>query len=125
MIQGAAHSSWASKDKNLREVVEVISTAQENLDVGDLEKKAGIVDEEVSSDSDDSSDDEGMPDGSAGNRQGPIDQIKDYKRKEKALHRKHRGIMQWKVIFLPLAPHILSAILPAGYGWLGCRSIGG
>lgn len=77
-------------------MVEVISAAQENLDVDRLEKKAGIVDEEASSDSD-SSGDEGVPDGSAENRQGPIDQVKDYKRRENALHRKHRGVMQWKV----------------------------
>lgn len=79
-------------------MVEVISSAQENLDVDDLEKRAGIVDEEASSESDDDSSDDGdVPDGSAEDRQGPIDQIRDYKRREKGLHRKHRGIMQWKV----------------------------
>jgi hypothetical protein len=77
-------------------VVEVISAAQENLDVEQEEKRAGIVDEEASSDSD-SSGDEGLPDGSAEDRQGPIDQVRDYKRRENALHRKHRGVMQWKV----------------------------
>lgn len=101
LFQGASHSGWASKDKNLRDVVEVISSAQENLDVDDLEKRAGIVDEEASSESDNDSSDGGgkgnVPDGSTGDRQGPIDQIRDYKRREKALHRKHRGIMQWKV----------------------------
>lgn len=96
---GGAHSSWASKDKNLRDVVEVISTAQENLDVGGLEKRAGIVNEEASSASDNDSSDgaDDVPDGSAGDKQGPIDKVRDYKRREKALHRKHRGIMQWKI----------------------------
>jgi len=93
---GGAHSAWASKDKSLRDVVEVISAAQENLDVEQEEKRAGIVDEEASSDSD-SSGDEGLPDGSAEDRQGPIDQVRDYKRRENALHRKHRGVMQWKI----------------------------
>lgn len=79
-----------------------------------MEKHAGIVDFDVttdssSSDSDDDSDDDDddkkddvkkgsdIPDGTANHKQGPIDQVRDYKKKEKALHRQHRGIMQWKV----------------------------
>lgn len=94
--QGGAHSSWAQKDQNLRDVVEVINTARENGDVEKIEKKAGIVDEELSSESDVDSSDEDVPDGSAGHEQGPVDQIKDYRKKEQGLHRRHRGIMQWK-----------------------------
>jgi hypothetical protein len=78
--------------------------AQENRDVDKMEKKAGIVDEDVSSDSDssessddDEDDDDSVPDGSAGNKQGPIDKVRDYKKREHGLHRQHRGIMQWKV----------------------------
>lgn len=82
-------------------MVEVINAAQENHDVDRLEKKAGIVDEEISSDSD-SSDDDDVPDGSAGNKQGPIDKVKDYKKREQGLHRQHRGMMQWKVRILRL-----------------------
>ncbi|KAG9256071.1 uncharacterized protein F5Z01DRAFT_619189 [Emericellopsis atlantica] len=94
---GGAHSGWANKDPNLRDVVEVINVAQDNHDFDKMERKAGIVDEEVSSDSD-SSDEEGdVPDGSAGQKQGPIDQAKDYKRREQGLHRQHRGLMQWKI----------------------------
>ena len=80
-------------------MVEVITTAHENLNVSELEKKAGIVDEEVSSDSDKDSSDDGrsLPDGSERDRQGLIDKLRDYKRREHGLHRKHRGIMQWKV----------------------------
>lgn len=77
--------------------MEVINVAQENRDVDKIERQAGIVDEEISSDSDSSDDDHDVPDGSAGNKQGPIDQVRDYKRREQGLHRQHRGIMQWKV----------------------------
>ena len=42
-------------------------------------------------------DKDSIPDGSAGQKQGPIDQIRDYKKREHALHRQHRGVMQWKV----------------------------
>jgi hypothetical protein len=62
-----------------------------------MERAAGIVDEEISSDSDSSDEDEYIPDGSAGHKQGPIDQVRDYKKRDKALHRQHRGLMQWKV----------------------------
>ena len=100
-MQGEAHSKWANKDEQLRDVVEVITVAQENHDVDKMERKAGIVDEDVSSDSDSSaedSDDGGdVPDGSANNKQGPIDQMRDYQKRQKGLHRQHRGLMQWKV----------------------------
>ncbi|GJN70495.1 hypothetical protein PLICBS_004553 [Purpureocillium lilacinum] len=116
---GAAHSAWASRNQNTRDVVEVIDTSRDNLDVDKLQKEAGIVDEEASSDSDSSDDDddddgndaeggqqgngkprrkgEAIPDGSADDKQGPLDQLRDYRRRDKALHRQHRGIMQWKV----------------------------
>ncbi|KAF7561824.1 hypothetical protein G7046_g2304 [Stylonectria norvegica] len=96
---GSAHSSWAANDVNLRNVVEVIDTARDNLESGRMERQAGIVDESASSsenDSDSSDDEKDIPDGSSGHQQGPIDQIRDYKRRDKGLHRRHRGIMQWK-----------------------------
>ncbi|KAJ6443028.1 meiotically up-regulated protein [Purpureocillium lavendulum] len=108
---GAAHSAWASRNQNTRDVVEVIDTSRDNLDADKMEKEAGIVDEEASSDSDSSDDDDDdgddggegkgkgdkIPDGSAGDKQGPLDQLRDYRKRDKALHRQHRGIMQWKV----------------------------
>lgn len=81
-------------------MVEVLDTARDNKTEDKMQKKAGIVDEEVSSDSESDSDDsekDDVPDGSANNKQGPIDQIKDYKNRNQGLHRRHRGIMQWKV----------------------------
>jgi hypothetical protein len=92
-----AHSAWANKDQNLRDIVEVINTAQENQDLDKIERKIGIVDAEQSSDTDSSDGERDIPDGSANEEQGPIDQIRDYKRREKTLHRRHRGLMQWKV----------------------------
>ncbi|KHN96842.1 meiotically up-regulated protein [Metarhizium album ARSEF 1941] len=96
---GIAHSRWASRNQHTRDVVEVIDTARDNLDLDKIEREAGIVDEEASSDSDSSSDggQEAVPDGSAQHKQGLIDQLRDYKRRDKALHRQHRGLMQWKV----------------------------
>ncbi|KAM6476255.1 hypothetical protein HDV62DRAFT_251905 [Trichoderma sp. SZMC 28011] len=94
---GAAHSQWANSSEHIRDVVEVIDAARDNLRDDDMERAAGIVDEEISSDSDSSDEDEYIPDGSADHKQGPIDQVRDYKKRDKALHRQHRGLMQWKV----------------------------
>lgn len=94
---GGAHSAWASKDKNTSDVVEVIDTARDALESDKMEKKVGIVDQEVDSSSEEDSSDDDVPDGSKGHKQGPIDQLRDYKKKDKGLHRRHRGIMQWKV----------------------------
>jgi hypothetical protein len=88
----------------MRDIVEVIDAARDGLRDDELEREAGIVDEEISSDSDSdsSADHDYIPDGSAEHKQGPLDQIRDYKRKDKALHRQHRGLMQWKVRMLRL-----------------------
>lgn len=117
--QGSAHSKWASRNQHTRDVVEVIDTGRDNLDADKIQKEAGIVDEEASSDSDSSSDedDDGeerpkgdIPDGSANDQQGLLDQARSYKKRDKALHRQHRGLMQWKVSDLP-QPAISNAAL--------------
>ncbi|KAM0197541.1 hypothetical protein ACHAPI_005006 [Fusarium lateritium] len=117
---GGAHSRWASRDEHLQNVVEVIETARDNHEIGRQAKEAGIVDSDdddsdrdrrpgsldSDSDSDSSSsdtedDNEGeissVPDGSAAQKQGPIDKVRDYRRRDKRLHRQHRGLMQWKI----------------------------
>ncbi|KAG6039338.1 hypothetical protein E4U41_002880 [Claviceps citrina] len=95
---GQAHSKWASRSEHTREVVEVIDTARDGLDQDKMEKQAGIVYEEASSDSDSSSsDEEEAPDGSAGHEQGMVDRVRSFRRRDKALHRQHRGLMQWKI----------------------------
>lgn len=80
-------------------MVEVIDTSRDSVDEDRKQREAGIVDEEASSDSDssDGSRSKMMPDGSAEHRQGPLDQLRDYRRRDKALHRQHRGMMQWKL----------------------------
>ncbi|CEF72735.1 hypothetical protein FGSG_00738 [Fusarium graminearum PH-1] len=116
---GSAHSRWASRDPHLKNVVEVIEMAHDNFEVGSQEKKAGIVgsdDDEQSgrryrsgsigsnSDSSSSSSDtenedeqeSSVPNGSSSQKQGPIDQLRDYRRRDRRLHRQHRGLMQWK-----------------------------
>ncbi|KAG6007973.1 hypothetical protein E4U21_005207 [Claviceps maximensis] len=102
---GQAHAKWASRNEHARDVVEVIDTARDNLDQDKIEKQAGIVGEEYASSNSDSSasdDEQGhekeeVPDGSAGHKQGVVDQLRSYKRRDKALHRQHRGLMQWKI----------------------------
>lgn len=96
-------------------MVEVIDTARDNLDLDKIEREAGIVDEEASSDSDSSSDEvkEELPDGSAQHKQGLMDQLRDYKRRDKALHRQHRGLMQWKVRHDTLYPQVLNSLVVA------------
>ncbi|OAQ98813.1 hypothetical protein LLEC1_01922 [Akanthomyces lecanii] len=122
---GSAHTSWASGSEHLRQVVEVIDTARDILQTDNWEKEAGIVDVDNAADAADSSDDDGadndpenedaksqhhlrhgrrgssgkdsLPDGSISEKQSMMDQVRDYKKKAKTLHRQHRGIMQWKI----------------------------
>ncbi|KAG5931979.1 hypothetical protein E4U53_001532 [Claviceps sorghi] len=101
---GQAHARWASRNQHTRDVVEVIDTARDNLDQGKREKQVGVVDDEYASSDSDSSEagdegDEGdeVPDGSAEHEQGVVDRVRSYRRRDKALHRQHRGLMQWKI----------------------------
>lgn len=100
---GAYHYKLASKSPNLSDVFEVLDTASDNQEV-----HLAISDEESTDSSDSSdSDEEHHPhhhhknhrsstDGAEDRGGGPIDQIKDYKVHSKQLHRRHRGLMQWK-----------------------------
>ncbi|ATY64903.1 meiotically up-regulated [Cordyceps militaris] len=123
---GSAHTSWASGSEHLRQVVEVIDTARDILQTDDFERSAGIVDADTAADSsdDDGPDnnadnddaksqhhnhrhtrhgspgagrDAELPDGSTADKQSMLDQVRDYKKTAKTLHRQHRGIMQWKI----------------------------
>ncbi|KAK7734319.1 hypothetical protein SLS57_000011 [Botryosphaeria dothidea] len=117
------HAPLASKDPNLAQVMEVLDTAHDNdemdFDVGD----GGSSSSSSSSSSDDSGgeseDNEaergdvtpttstsrgsgesfrsGGSDGLSKNgKRGLAASVKDYKRHKKQLHRKNRGLMQWK-----------------------------
>ena len=101
---GAYHYKLASKSPNLSDVLEVISTAADNQEGHIAMSDEDSTDSSESSDSDeeehhpkhnhkssaDGADDHDHKGG------GPIDQIKDYKAHSKQLHRRHRGLMQWK-----------------------------
>lgn len=109
---GAAHSKWAVKDPDLREIVEVLETARDNLETSEAEKNVGIVDDEISNsegdDDDDSSnngDNNEMTDGALDDRKadgkgltkGLVDEAKDYKKHHRSIHRRNRGLTTWKV----------------------------
>lgn len=110
---GAYHHKLASENPKIQDVLEVLSTANDNQEV-----RTAMIDDGDSSSSDSSSsdDDEKGPkraahglikkmtpggdtaDGDDHKRSsGPISDIKDYKQNSKQLHRRHRGLMQWKV----------------------------
>lgn len=84
------HSKLASKDTNLADVMEVLDTSYDNDDDEDdtPDSKETRDDTSSSSDSDD--------DLSHSGERGTIGQIKDYKTHAKQLHRRNRGLMQWK-----------------------------
>jgi len=115
---GAYHHKLASKSPNMQDVFEVLSTANDNQE---LRSAMGDDEDDTSSDSSSSDDDEKgpkhavngilkklSPNGKSSNgsvaghddsdrSSGPLEEIKDYKKHSKQLHRRHRGIMQWKV----------------------------
>ncbi|TKA73380.1 hypothetical protein B0A55_06369 [Friedmanniomyces simplex] len=144
---GGAHSRWANGEPGMREVVEVLQVARDNMETVESAKRAGVVDEEAgssgSSSGEDSSSDESegegkgeggevsggggqvRPDGDlktegkrmngaagehasatdgdeeeGGGKSGKrnlLDSAREYKRHMKSEHRRHRGIMQWRI----------------------------
>ena len=127
---GEAHSKWASGNPDLRNVMEVLETARDNLDAEEAEVEAGVVknegdDEHGASDVDDSStDDDDNDDDDENNRKRPvsghakanngdnaynddsnnnkdseglIEHYRSRRRDQKVEHRRHRGVMQFKV----------------------------
>ncbi|KAK5173529.1 uncharacterized protein LTR77_002210 [Saxophila tyrrhenica] len=94
---GSAHSKWASKQKEVSDVVEVLEAARDNLEEMQHEKEAGIVDGEDT----DSSDEEhgnGKVEGDDGEgKKGPVEKVKDLKKQQGHLSRQNRGVMQWKI----------------------------
>lgn len=115
------HEKFAKGDKNLKQVMEVLDVTNDqewsDWDESSDDHKPGIGDNKDTEDDDDSSssssdsnDDEGskfLPDFlqkgkktdsklDEDGKRGPIDQIRDYKESAHHLHRKNRGVMQWK-----------------------------
>jgi hypothetical protein len=95
------HSGLAKKDHNLKDIMEVLDTGRNN-DEADQNEILNTADSSSSSD-----DSDFLPDflskkkktGSSldeDGKRGTLDQIQDYKQHSKQLHRKNRGMMQWK-----------------------------
>lgn len=114
---GEAHSRWANKDPDLKNVVEVLETSRDNLDEQEAGEKAGVVRDESDTDSnasrddddsstDDDSDDDRRTskngdskdgDGNEKDSQGLVDQYRERRRTQKTQHRQHRGMMQFRI----------------------------
>ncbi|KAF1949613.1 hypothetical protein CC80DRAFT_256363 [Byssothecium circinans] len=107
------HSPLAKKDRHIADVMEVLDTCNDNDDMdwddgsgsGSNSSNSGSNADDSSSSSS-SSDDESsfVPSvfkrNSSGldsdGKRGTVDQIREYKAHSKQLHRKNRGLMQWK-----------------------------
>ena len=98
---GAAHSKWASKDPNMKDITQVLETARDNYEMMENAKEVGVVDGNASDSSDeDESEDEGETQangtGDTG-KKGPMEKVKDLKKHGDSLQKHNRGLMQWKV----------------------------
>ncbi|KAG6852925.1 hypothetical protein C0991_008132 [Blastosporella zonata] len=86
------HHGAADKDRHMEDVMEVLDCAEES---GEVEKDQLFDHNEGGTSDSDSSGEES--DGSHGNSSaGPIDSIKALQKTQGELHRKHRGLMQWR-----------------------------
>ncbi|EMC91278.1 hypothetical protein BAUCODRAFT_80682 [Baudoinia panamericana UAMH 10762] len=114
---GGAHSEWAKKDPNMHDVVDVLEVAREELESHQTAKRAGILDD--TDDGLDSINSGALVNGHAVNdtrkagdddRGGKdvdgdgekskttvLDSARDYKKHMQSSHRRHRGLMQWKI----------------------------
>jgi len=96
------HGHLASKDTNIADVMEALDCAHDNNEA----EESGLEDghhSDSSSSSSSSEDEEGAgkikkrkSSLEADGKRGTVGQIRDYKTHSKQLHRKNRGLMQWK-----------------------------
>lgn len=132
------HQQLASKSPNLQDVFEVLDTANDNQEARNNLAEAEDVDSSSNSSDSSSSDDEGgnrvkrqirknkskisaaFTGGNGEDRnggenddgkRGPLDQIRDYKDNSDQLHRRNRGLMQWKVSH-HFIPHPKKSLTP-------------
>lgn len=94
------HKHLADHDKNMADVMEVLDFAE-----GTEASRQALEDDDHHPDTDSSSssenDQEVEKDGSgvsAKNDDGIINQLKDFRKRKGELHRRHRGLMQWKAV---------------------------
>jgi hypothetical protein len=97
------HSGLAKKDAHLADVLEVLDTCHDIDEMQDWDD--GDSDDSSSSSSDSDSDESKVPSFLGGKsdkeaehdgKRGAMDQVRDYKKHAKMLHRSNRGLMQWK-----------------------------
>jgi hypothetical protein len=114
------HYMLAQKDPNVADVMEVLDCAEDNDDV--IDANSGMADDdhaETSSSSSSSSDDENHSDGETSDglerrkelfkmhkkqssnldsdgKRGAVGSLREYRDHRKQLHRRNRGLMQWK-----------------------------
>jgi hypothetical protein len=95
------HIKLAEKDENIGDVMEVLDAANDNDDMDINYADGGDKEESTSpsSSSDDESDEDKME---SNGQRGTVDALKDYKKHRKQLHRRNRGLMQWKVSCMPI-----------------------
>lgn len=98
------HKYMADHDKNMADVMEVLDYAE-----GEQDTSRHILEDEDESDtsfsssssSSDGEDDVGEPaitPGGLAKNDGVVGQFNDFRKKKGELHRKHRGLMQWKAM---------------------------
>ncbi len=94
---GAAHNNWASKDKNVGDVAEVLDCARDNDEDMQNEQEAGVVDgmDSDSSASDKDDDDNGLV--NSVSKHTAVGKVQNMKKHQDQLGRSNRGVMQWKV----------------------------
>lgn len=85
------HHFMAKHDTNAADVMEALDCAEESREISDKKLGGDHRSSGSSSSSSDTSDDDGEDDGS----RGLLDTMKEYKKQERSLHRRHRGLMQW------------------------------
>jgi len=84
------HQSLASSDKDMADVMEVLDTAEDAKEVESIPS--------TNSSSSSSSDDDDVNEDPKhdGGKRGFKDELKEYKQNRKDLHRRHKGLMQWR-----------------------------
>jgi hypothetical protein len=83
------HTSIASSDADMRDVMEVLEAAE---DAREVDEYCSDVSTTSSSSSGSEHDDGGDDDG----KRGFVDELREYKHRRKDLHRRHRGLMQFR-----------------------------
>jgi hypothetical protein len=90
------HAKLAAKDKNLGDVMEVLDAGNDNDDM-DMNYADGDGNESDTSSDSSSNQGDASESGEDDGQRGALDSVKDYKKHRKQLHRRNRGLMQWKV----------------------------